>query len=107
MRDFEQWIDVVKVDLPEPKGLARLWVQGKEINGRPGRAEQKVVVALIQSMPSLLDHGLTYVIRRRITAVVVGILRLPPYNQSELAGVGELMRALWFMAFHRLLREHH
>ena len=84
MCDFEQRIDVVEVDLPEPKDLDLFWLQGREIDGCLTRAKQEVVVTLIQLIPGLLDHSLTYIIGRGIAAIIVGISGLLPHCQWSL-----------------------
>lgn len=74
MRDFEQRIDIVEVNLPEPEDLNLFRVQGREIDGCVTRAEQKDVT-LMPVIPMLLqvDHSFAHAIGRRITAIVVGI----------------------------------
>ena len=73
MCDFEQRIDVVKVDLPEPEDLDLFWVQGEEIGRCLTRTKQQGVVILIHLIPALLEHSLTYFIPRGIAAIVIRI----------------------------------
>ena len=74
--DFEQRIDVVDIDLPEPKDLDLFRVQGRDINGCLTRAKQERVVIVIQFIPGLLDHSLTHIIGRGIAAIILGISKL-------------------------------
>ena len=76
MCDFEQRIDVVDIDLPEPEDLDLFRVQSKDINGGLTRAEQEVVVILIPFTPCVLDHRLTQINVRVIAAIIVEISRL-------------------------------
>lgn len=81
MCNFEQRIDVVEVNLPEPEDLDLFRVQSREINGCLMRAKQKVVVTLRQFIPSLLDHSLTHIIGRGIADIIFGISGLLPHCQ--------------------------
>lgn len=82
--DFEQRIDVVDIDLPEPEDLDLFRVQGKDIDGCLTRAKQEMVVILIQFIQGVLDHSLTHIIGRGIAAIIVGLLRLFPDCQCGL-----------------------
>jgi hypothetical protein len=60
MRDFEKRVDVIQVNLPESEDLNLTWMQSREVNDCFPRAKQEVVVALVQLVPHLFDHGLTH-----------------------------------------------
>lgn len=76
--NFEQRIDIVDIDLPEPENLDLFRMQGKDIDGCLTRAKQEMVVILIQLIPRVLDHSLAQIIGRGIAAIIVGISRLFP-----------------------------
>lgn len=78
MCNFEQRIDIVDIDLPEPENLDLFRMQGKDIDGCLTRAKQEMVVILIQLIPRVLDHSLAQIIGRGIAAIIVGISRLFP-----------------------------
>lgn len=83
MCDFEQRIDVVDIDLPEPEDLDLFRMQGKDIDGCLRGAKQEMVVIWIQVIPGVLN-SLTHIIGRGIAAIIVGISRLFPDCQCGL-----------------------
>ena len=94
MCDFEQRIDVVDIDLPQPKDLDLFRVQSKDINTCLTRAKQEMVIVLIQFIERVLDNSPTHIIGRGITAIIVGIPRLFPDCQRGLDTFGERTGAL-------------
>lgn len=76
MCHFEQRIDVIDIDLPQPEDLDLFRVQGKDIDGCFTRAKQEIFVVLIQFIPGVLDRRLTHILGRGVAAIIVRILRL-------------------------------
>ena len=76
VRDLQQGVHVVQVNLPEPEDLALVGVHGCQGHLARGRAEEEVVAALrvvqVRVVPYLFEHGIAEVMA--VVAVVVVVV---------------------------------
>ena len=70
MRDFEQWVDVVQVDLPELEDLGMFRMQGREIDICLARAKEEEVVVLMEMIPRLFDRTIMHISVREGTIII-------------------------------------
>jgi hypothetical protein len=103
--DFEQRIDVVEIDLPEPEDLDLFRVQGEDIDGCLTRAKQEMGVILIQFIPGVLEHSLTHIIWRGIACYHRWDFETIPRLSVLPRHIGEGTCALGFMACQKFLEE--
>jgi hypothetical protein len=47
VRDFQQRVDVVEIDLPEPEYLHLFWVRGRQLDVFPQGPKEEVIVGLV------------------------------------------------------------
>ena len=80
--DLQEGVDVVEVELPEAEDLGLLGVQGGEVDLAAGRAEEEVVVGVVEELvavgavPGVLDDrvgevGTVVVV---VVSIAVGVL---------------------------------
>ena len=60
MRDFEERVDIVEINLPELEDLGRWRMQGCEVQARQWRAEDEILFAVVGVLPRFLDHALAH-----------------------------------------------
>ncbi len=61
MCDFEQWVDIFQINLPEPEDLNLLWMKGRQLYVcTRGPEVQKVIAARNpQALDISVSHGIT------------------------------------------------
>lgn len=74
MSDFQQWFDILQIDLPESKDLHLLRMQTGEIfiGLRRGKEKMVICLAIIRSVPGFSDDSLARIIvaLQQATAIV-------------------------------------
>ena len=75
MRDLEEGIDIVQIELPQPENLYGIWMEGGKADSSSTRAEEEVVIVSNGIVPCCLNRSFTYFVVRGV-AVIAGLSKL-------------------------------